>query len=515
MIAERPVTEYLRLMANTPAEGVFVLDVSTLDGADTLGAGSGVTRVDILPHLTGEMEVRRGARPDPVAPTLEVGTLSATVLNAPAGQLHPGQDISLELHDGRPIFTGRVTSASLAEFRDEQGRWHTHTTILAVDAVADLANVTRHGAVPDNAQGAESIEARVERLLGSVPGWIVPEVDAVGESEVSTTPRVVWAASSTAPASEAPNWTVYGGTITPTASELVFNLSSTDYAERSIADLVPGRMYALQLWSGGFYSGHRFSVDGGLIHQGDEAWLSPGLIFTPKRNVVTLRVHGESFGYRLTELRLVEYTSPAYMLAATNHETDLASYFDKTAASYPTARWWISAANRLRFSVYPVGFNYRFTDAPSGDSSDLHYADIERGYSTSDIVTEVSVTRHARQYDPENGSYVADDQVTITRDETLAASWGGRASDLETFAASTTDARALAAALIAHLGQPALRPRSLVWNAQENPDALPRLDVFATVLVRRSGVTSYLEIATITHRISARRHMFAVELIPS
>lgn len=512
MIAERPVTEYLGLYLEQPVPGVFRLDRSPLDGSHPLGTGTGSEWRDLMTFVTGELDVRRGARPDPAAPTLEVGTLSVTLLDLGSHSTpQPGNAIILALRDsGDALFTGRITEVTVTESKDSTGRWHTYTALAAVDVVTDVANTMRYGALPDNQQGAESLGSRLTRVLASLPPWVQRHSDLSSSYIPSPDNTFVWLGDLDSGAlAEVARWDNPNGDATVYQGGIQMSIPAGATASRVISGLKPGRMYAVQLRSLGMPVAFTYGVDNpSPSHVGQ--WFQSGHIFTAQSGSAVLRIAGPALPAIFDAIVLSEWPSAPHLLAATVHESNVASYLDKTLATVPNGRWWVDPDNVLRVSSVTRPVSAAFTDTKSPG---LHYVDIDRGQSSADVVSQVDILALQRGFDDE-GRPVSVERTYSLSDETLAATWGARALAVETFAASDDAALALARALLTKLGKPELRPRSVVWNAQEDVSALPSLDVFSRVTVARDGTTHTLDVAAINHRISARRHMVTLDLIP-
>lgn len=518
-ITETPVLDYLRLEVERPVPGVYRLDASVLGGPDLLGAGTGTQWDDILPLVTGEVACRRGGRAEPANPAIEVGTLTATLLDAPQDAVRPGQAVRLMATYGE-LFTGRITGVTVTEARDGFGVWHTYTTLTAVDAVAELANITRYGALVERGQAVETFTERLNRILQSAPSSLVRDATPLTTMPTPTVTRALYLPHPTAPSDENTRWHVPGGSATfDMFGRLVLTVPAGGYAERTLTDLVPGRLYSVYadlvdagdvLAYGVDTSRPTFTPPGYDGPLPVPAAPRNGLTFIAQGTTARLRFNGPASPL-LRRLDVYEWALPWYALASTVHETSLASYLDQTCASYPGARWWVDAMNRLRLAIDPILPVIAFTDEPDPDA--LHYVDVTRGRSTGDVVTEIAMTAHQRSYD-DNGTAVALDRPYTHRDETAAATWGGQSLALETYTATDRDAQAIANRVLTALGSPAMRVTGLTWNAQEDPDRLADLDVTGEVTVTRSGDTSALRIAAITHQITHTRHMVTLDLIP-
>lgn len=512
MITEAPTTDHLRLLIERPTPGAFTLNTSPLGGPAPLADGSGAEWHDVLPVVTGEVVARRGGRAEAGALSVEVGTLTATLLDVPDGYARVGQRIILGRRSGPftddvPLFTGRITTVYVVELQDASGAWHTHTSLTAVDAVADLVGVTRYGAVVENGQAAETLDRRVNRLLASVPSWI--DYDPVwpwySPGQEFPAPDAYRVITTSGDLSEADRWTATeGGFVTAgVGGDPRFTLPVGGTASRQITGLVPGRLYGLEVQFADIKP--RYGVgDAAPRHTGDM------LLFVARAQSETITVAGRLADARLGQIGVASWAHPWFAAASSVHETSLAAYFDATMASYPGAAWWVDPSNRLRFAItdQPGAFVV-FTDAET--PTEMHYVDLTRAQSTADLATEVVIAAHQLGYD-DAGTPTAADRSYALVDDTAAATFGGRSVTRETFTASDLDATALAARLMTDV--PGMRVTSIRWNAAEDLPTLDQLDVAGLTRVTRSGVAHHLRIAAITHNITATRHMVTLDLYP-
>lgn len=515
-ISERPTAEHLALLLEQPAPGAIILGSSTLDGPDVLAAGSGYVDVDALCDVTGTISCRRGGQGEGGALRIEVGTLSATLLDVAPDTVRPGQRVQLASRytwGTDPLFTGRISAINVSEFRDDDGQWHTRTTLSAADAVADLAAITRYGAIVEDGQAAESIPARLTRLIASAPPWLTIEDPAwdlwyldLGRPQSR---RALWWEG--LDNGEPARWTAVNGTVdtAPTGARPRFNLDPDGTASRTITGLVPGRMYSVLCQT--ISTQLAYGVDTPRpVYAGDD-----GLIFIAQSSTAVLTVSGPATYVHLIGLYLDEWDSPTFAAASTAYESSLASHIHRTCASAPGLRWIVSKAGDVQWlstnESWPIKATFSDVEPPPGVGGQLHYVDLERGYSTADAVTDVRIESAQRAYD-DAGQAVSADRSYGYSDAMSASQWGGTSVTRQTFTASDLDATYIARRAMS--GRPELTPTSLRWNAAEDVARLPELEVADKVQVIRSGTTTLHTLAAITHEITASRHMVTLDLIP-
>lgn len=515
-IVERPTSAHLALFLEQPAPGAIILGSSTLDGPDVLAAGSGYVDVDALAAVTGTISCRRGGQSEGGALRIEVGTLSATLLDVASDTVRPGQRVQLASRGTwgtDPLFTGRVAAIVVSEFRDDDGQWHTRTTLSAADAVADLAAITRYGALVEDGQAVESIPARLTRLIASAPSSLTIEDPAwdLWYLDIPTpqSRRALWwdGLDNGEPA----RWTAVNGTVdtAPTGFRPRFNLDPDGTASRTITGLVPGRMYSLTCQT--IASQLAYGVDNPRpVYAGDE-----GLIFIAQSSTAVLTVSGPATYVHLIGLYLDEWDGPTYAVASTVYESSLASHIHRTCASAPGLRWIVSTAGEVHWlntnEAWPIKASFSDVDTLPEVGGTLHYVDLERSYSTANAVTDVRIESAQRGYDDTGQASSADRSYGYT-DALAASQWGGTSVTRETFTASDRDAASIAQRVMS--GRPRLMPTLLRWNAAEALARLPELEVADKVEVTRSGTRTLHTLAAITHEITAARHMVTLDLIP-
>jgi hypothetical protein len=155
-----------------------VITVLTFQSYDA-GTASWVT-------WTGDLNgvgATRGGKPSGVTATVDVGILSATLVNAgdpiTDSRLAPNVEVRLlSALSSEPVFTGRIIDLDVDYVLDKKtGVLTSYTTLVAGDAVVAHANTTRYGAVTAGGAGFESWANRVIRLATSSVTDINPPAD--------------------------------------------------------------------------------------------------------------------------------------------------------------------------------------------------------------------------------------------------------------------------------------------------------------------------------------------------
>lgn len=205
-VIEKPVINAVRVEIAAPSAG-FML------GRDKLGTGKlGGSSVTWTPYLGAatELDIKRGGKRSGVSLSIDVGTLSMTLLNAgnptTDGAVRPNTPIRVVLvATGRPLFTGRLLDVDMTHIFDkETAQFNTYVGLTAVDGVTDHANTKRYGAIAP--AGYETWESRIRRLsMSSRAPIAAPAVEPA---------RVVYAlptANVTDPSSDPDGWRTYYG----------------------------------------------------------------------------------------------------------------------------------------------------------------------------------------------------------------------------------------------------------------------------------------------------------------
>lgn len=178
MITEGPVLDLLdvEIMA---AQGGFILGRSRLD-EDDLGDGESELQWTGYLAPATSCRIRRGGKIDGLAVSLQVGTISITLLNAgnpeDEAEISPNTPIRVRSKvTGDVLYTGVILDADMTDQIDKKsGEVNSYVTVSAVDAVQAHANTTRYGAIADD--GYERWEARISRLSASSMVPINPPV---------------------------------------------------------------------------------------------------------------------------------------------------------------------------------------------------------------------------------------------------------------------------------------------------------------------------------------------------
>lgn len=367
--------EQLDVEIEVPAPGFFHLDRSHLDGPDVLASpGASTTWRPLLAHARA-LHVRRGGERSGVAATTDVGTLTATFLDAadPSTDpdIKPNAPIRL-VHrpSGEPVFTGAVVDTYVEHTKGQDSR--TIVTINATDAVQALANTERFGAA-NPVQEWEPWERRVERLLVSAPvRWqpptqpaALPPVLAFDFEQLFSggdNPGPYWA--------EIAEWWPAQETTTSTRidGKRYVAFPSTGAApgvwalkaERVVTGLVPGNLYRLSVDFLG--TAGRWGIDDlGYVEHYVATWDDPSEIapvllvfeFVATSHTHTIRSWGRGgdggidASWEFAGLVL----EPMSQAATANvvYESTLVNHLD-LACNTAGARWFVDRANVVRFT---------------------------------------------------------------------------------------------------------------------------------------------------------------------
>jgi len=487
-LLDRLTLEVLVPPADTEA---FLLDESELNTA-TLGTRAAALEwVPILNRATG-VATRRGASQDSATASIDVGTLSITLLGEVAADLRIRPSTPIRLRDttaGVTLFTGEVADLSTTHERDLSGGTATtrsRTTIAAVDVVQRVANTMRYGAVvgdtgDDTPRTYETFEQRIDRLLGrtGLPYEVAPNEPV----EVKHPPtRITLGAPTFEAISGAPDlWTPSGPTVDLSVgtmhwgpeSELVGYTAGCrlldgthhpgeSYVSRPLHNLFPGATYTLTVHN---LSGGTGPVALGVVgigydvrtaatgpasytfvatHTTHEVFIGPGntrtipgdwpdimpdLPWTPDMDPVTDPAPGLPYmSVSLSELRMPR--GQDWMLQNIVYESSLANHLD-VATNTVRGYWWADRDGVIRAMREPGWAEpvAIFTDATAGRPNAVSYVDIRNSFDTARIVNDVRLNNHGRTLD-ETGNAVAHDVTISARDETSVATNGARAGEV-------------------------------------------------------------------------------------
>lgn len=135
---------------------------------------------------TGELNLldgSRGGRRSGASTTVEVGTISATLINAgdpiDDDRLKPNVRVRLRHRTTlNTVLSGRLVDLA-TEYRvnKETGEQTTVVTFSAADAVRSHAAITRYGAVTPGGVGYETWASRINRLSTSAQTTVNPPAD--------------------------------------------------------------------------------------------------------------------------------------------------------------------------------------------------------------------------------------------------------------------------------------------------------------------------------------------------
>jgi hypothetical protein len=519
------VLEHLGIELAVPTEGVFRLDLSELDGPDELAADAtdSYTWTPILPHATA-VTIRRGLVRDKAWFSHDVGELVVRVLGEefdPVENLDVRAGVTVRAVDGegRPIFTGTIEDADSEHRKPGDGK--SSTTLVAVDAVRDVANTPRYGAANPGAEW-ETTPSRFARLLGSSPvPWRIE--DALPGRPVDYRPTFTTPAQALA---EAGHWSGDGVVSVPGSGPARVRFSegvNGDTLSRTLTGLTPGRPYVLELRltvEATGAPGVQVLMDGQTVNLTQVGPAVVRVAFTPTGTTqpLSLTIYNTGTVADLTGIILAEW-NPHYQ-ANIVHESDLASHLNIAGATGRTV-WYVDAAGTLVVAPeYPW-----LDDEPvahfSDDGTGTHgYVGAVAGFGTADLVTSVELDNHRRAWDEEAGDWRADDQrLGPWIDHTARATYGHRRATVETAVADTgipwaVSPAELAAAYLEAGSEVSHRVRQLRWNAAEDYSLVHRLETWAVVLVTHRGSTRRYRIVHTDHEISPRRWIVTLTLTP-
>lgn len=406
-IIERPVIDAVTVEIAAPATGLML-------GRDKLGTGKlGGASVTWTPYLGGatEVDIKRGGKRSGVSLSIDVGTLTMTLLNVgdprTDGAMRPNTPIRVKLKStGKELFTGRLLDVDMTHVFDKTtATFNTYVNVTAVDGVTDHANTKRSGAIAPG--GYETWETRIRRLSMSsrapiaAPAIAAPAPLYTLASDASTsTAAAGW--FNTGPdrteffSNPPDSLSTFFGTLYKTTvyKRTYYNQVQTNPAAattwydpeeggagmgRNVTGMIPGRMYRLRSLAGVFTDGvmptagvranlYRLFVTG--VGTGVPQRMPQALsVAYPMTFEFVARSTSATIGIELAErvngltgsggpvemIHVAEFvleeivSDGSQMLGSTIYESSLSSHFDLACASVIGGRWWVDAAGVTRF----------------------------------------------------------------------------------------------------------------------------------------------------------------------
>lgn len=201
-------------------------------------------------------------------------------------------------------------------------------------------------------------------------------------------------------------------------------------------------------------------------------------------------------------------TEYAPVMANTVHESTLTQHLDIAAASAGGA-WWTSACGGYRFCPgTPAGDPIHHLADLGGDWSPV---EADTSWSWGDLATAVTITnRNAVVGD--SGWEAADTETTIT-DPTLTATYGYRATQVETSLQPTGGQVEALAARLTRGQRGAAPPRQMVLHALDRMAEASALDVMDAVTAEIRGEVQDVSLATVEHTITPKDWHTTIETI--
>lgn len=573
-----PIIEELtvELYLPVPGMGTFQLDVSQLDTGVLASAATAWAWTPTMARARSVTTTRGGQRED-VSASIKVGTLNMTLVNSADPTIESGIKPKVPIRlvhtaTGKPLYTGVILDVDMSYSLDRStGKTTTFVHITAVDAVQDVANTPRYGAVVENDDdgnpGAwEPWENRIHRLMRSsnLP-YTIPPAGALIRDEVvrlrqdyndtdDTAPPEGWerpgslVGQSWFPGRAAGFWFPEG--TVPAATPLMTYAFAT----------VPGRRYRLSALVARYAPGTatppervRLGIDGlGATTTDTLPWFPP----EPTPNEPMAQVEF-TFTATLTEHEIAwslptSYTAPPsdpsgpivvfddlivteiierdargldWMCSSIVYESNLANHLD-LACNTARAVWWIDAAGTVHF-LRELDFQdakVHFSDR-SNHNDPLHwsYLDISGSFDTRALVNNLELENHGRAWDEDAGAYQADDDTRGPFvDVTSTATYGPRLQSIATslwspphdpgspFYRQDAD---LAASYLTDYAHARFHITSLRFNAREDPARTADLDIYDAVTVRYREHNQTSSILAIEHDITPDRWTTTLHLI--
>lgn len=497
-------TAILELQRHT--DGAFVLNASTLDGADLLAldAETGLTWHEITDDAL-TITTQRGTKADGAGLAVEVGYLTATFKNAIDPRLdpaayRPGRPVRLRTADGT-MFTGITEDLALTFDKNTDD---TFVTLTAFDAVKPLANTTRYGAAAYNAEH-EPWTRRVERLFQSsavsfvIPPTIDPEAELFDHTGAAEDGQ--WSGS----------WRVEG--------EWLINLDYGGDVTRELTGLTPGTVYRVVVEAEISPAGApTLTVDGELSRDTDLV-VTDG-VDCARYTVLFLASETTALATLTTEpgyycnLARVAATSIEYVPQAANiaHETNLAAHLDIATRSAGRG-WYVDADNVARIAPDDAAVAIHLGDlTDEADPLFVGYVAASVSFGTSAIVNDLALANLGRKVDSSGSETSTTTNLGPWISPVSAATWGERTQTMTTAiyvgdAYPYTDGPdRLAADYLATHAEPHVTIDAVTVDVTvDNVAIVAALDIYARAIATHRDVTQESAIVAIGHTITPRK----------
>lgn len=516
IIVDQPTLDLVAIRAHIPSSMKFVLDKTGLGQTPTLGGGPlDYFWQDILPDAVEDVTINRGVDPETRGAT--PGTLTMRIKATLTGMsyLKPGVKIqAYERSTNTVFFTGKIRSIS----SETLGKpiQTTFVMITATDVVADIANTPRSGAASGYGEW-ETAGNRADRYaLTALQAGVnlthsLPKTPAFNQIETVFSGPASTLAQAQAELTN--NWTYLGGTM-PDVGALTgggygLRFGGWSRMARTFRDLIPGKSYLVAV--GPLTSkSMNLNVDWITIDNNPVA-VDPSMYGTP----VAFIAHASTvtITWQVSETLWVEAIGlwtmsdswrPAPQ-ADTIFDSNLASHLDRLVASaYADAYWIVNQAGEAEIKRGPALSAATLTVS---DDANPSFIDMVETSNTSDTVSSVKMLIARRTFT--DTGWVEETQADTLTDVTIAATFGGRALEVETSCASLPILQNIAAEL---LTAPVSTPRQISLNLTRSPEMIQALDLLTPIKIRSNYVTRPARIIGITHTITPTRWMVSLAL---
>ena len=193
------------------------------------------------------------------------------------------------------------------------------------------------------------------------------------------------------------------------------------------------------------------------------------------------------------------------LLRSTVYESDLASHFDLACNSVGAA-WFADVDNVTRFTAPTTALPVSVVFSDTAQDGALLYVDIDAGYDTRSLVNVLDATNHGIGED----GLAGDDELSVSNPESVSL-YGPRREDIDvniyTGVPYDLGLTHRLADVLAAGDKPNRIIRSVVWNAQQNIDAAPSLELGQRARVEFNGTVQDSRLIGLEHQITATRWM--------
>lgn len=421
------------------------------------------------------------------------------------------------------LFTGK-TSDVVSRYEKDRS---TALTLQSQDAVADLANITRYGAIAVG--GFETYAQRITRLSES--STVPFNLPQSSERPVTYVPSSGWKLFGSVSGLLVTSFQTWAteGVVYQTRTEVGTSMTQGPYsfgAEREITGLTPGRTYRIEMtgatswgdtaqWSS-LANTYAVGVKGigwgpGIVldkYQGEQRklfyeFVAPQAAVTIQVACSTLRSAGSGQlleALHMRTARLFEVGDP-YRLQSIGMESNLADHLSLASDSVGSY-WYVGQNGEVEFKgpkggTLPIRLVDRITE-----SGDVSYTEIDVDFATASIVNDIDLTNHG--YDPVSGN--TSDLTYGFTDDTSVATYGPRskrvATSLYLGGQYEYDLAKRVEEIFTSHGTRQRAPRHITFNAEDSLELTTSIELQSRLTVVYDDQIFEVRVVGISHEVT-------------